>query len=202
MATDDPLPPKQRRFVEEYLVDLNATEAAKRAGYSAKTAYSIGHEILKKPEAAAEITRLMAERSQRTQVTADRVLKEIARLAFSDVRKLFRPDGALRPMSELDDDTAAALASVEVSEEFEGRGEERELSGFLKKVKVWDKNSALDKLCRHLNLYKDTVTVEGGDRPIRHEHDLSCLTEEELSTLEKLQAKLDAGRDPGRTRPA
>lgn len=76
--------PKQVLFVQEYLVDLNATQAAMRAGYSEKTAYSMGQENLKKPEIAAAIAAAQSERSKRTEVTADRVLQEYAALAFYD----------------------------------------------------------------------------------------------------------------------
>ena len=77
-----PLPAKRQRFVEEYLIDLNATQAAIRAGYSAKTAGSIGEEILKKPEIQEAIQAAMKARSERTEITADRVLKELGRIAF------------------------------------------------------------------------------------------------------------------------
>jgi phage terminase small subunit len=71
------LTPKQHRFVDEYLIDLNATQAAIRAGYSERTAYSIGDENLKKPEIASVIQAAMDERSQRTEITADYVLTSI-----------------------------------------------------------------------------------------------------------------------------
>lgn len=71
------LTPKQQRFVEEYLIDLNATQAAIRAGYSEKTAYAVGHENLKKPEIAKALSAARGERSQRTEITADYVLSTI-----------------------------------------------------------------------------------------------------------------------------
>lgn len=75
---------KQKRFCEEYLVDLNATQAALRAGYSQKTAYSIGDENLKKPEIREYLQELIDQRSERTGITADTVLKELERIALSD----------------------------------------------------------------------------------------------------------------------
>jgi phage terminase small subunit len=71
------LNPKQQRFVDEYLVDLNATQAAIRSGYSKKTAYSIGDELLKKPEVAARVQAAMDKRAERTEITADYVLTTI-----------------------------------------------------------------------------------------------------------------------------
>lgn len=75
---------KQKAFVQEYLVDLNATAAAKRAGYSEKTAYSVGNENLTKPEISKAIQKAMQERQERTQVTQDMVVQEISKVAFKD----------------------------------------------------------------------------------------------------------------------
>ena len=74
---------KQKRFVEEYLCDLNATQAAIRAGYSAKTAEVVGYENLRKPQIAAAIQEETNKRSTRTEITADRVLREISHMALS-----------------------------------------------------------------------------------------------------------------------
>ena len=79
------LTPRQRRFCEEYLVDLNASAAARRAGYSIDSAYSIGQENLKKPEIAAEIQRQMEARSKRTEITADQVVTELGKIAFANM---------------------------------------------------------------------------------------------------------------------
>ena len=82
------LSPKQERFVHEYLVDLNALQAAIRAGYSKDTAGAIGHENLKKPEIQAAIAKARQEQQERTQITADSVVKEVALIAFADAREL------------------------------------------------------------------------------------------------------------------
>ena len=76
---------KQKRFCEEYLIDLNATQAAIRAGYSKKTSDRIGNENLKKLEVQLYLKELMEQRSQRTEITADTVLKELAKIASADV---------------------------------------------------------------------------------------------------------------------
>jgi len=101
------LTPKQQRFVEEYLVDLNATQAAIRAGYSARTAEWIGPQLLGKTHVAEAVRAGRESLSKRTEITQERVLQEYARLAFMDPRKLFDGTGAPRPIHELDDDTAA-----------------------------------------------------------------------------------------------
>ncbi len=85
---------KQQRFVEEYLIDLNATQAAIRAGYSPKTAYSIENELLNKPEIRARIDITLAERSKRTGVNADRVIQELARIAFVNPTEVVNAEDA------------------------------------------------------------------------------------------------------------
>lgn len=148
------LAPMQSVFVQEYLIDLNATQAAIRAGYSAKTAEQQGYQLLQKPSVQAAIAARQKEREQRTAVAADRVLLEAARLALFDPRKLFNDDGSPKGIHELDDDTAAAVAGIEVVEQFEGSGKDRVFVGYLKKYRIADKNSALEKLFRHHGLYE------------------------------------------------
>lgn len=166
---------KQIRFVEEYIVDLNATQAAVRAGYSEKTAYSQGQRLLKNVEVQTAITQANEKRSERTQITADQVVHELARVGLGDVRKLFTADGQLRPPHELDQDTAAMVASIE----FSGA----EGSETVKKVRLWDKTSALDKLMKHLGAYApdkhDHMNSDGSlGRRSLHE-----LTDEQLAAI-------------------
>jgi phage terminase small subunit len=162
------LTPKQQRFVEEYLIDLNATQAATRAGYSAKTANEQGARLLANVSVRSAIEQAKAERSERTHITQDRVLQELARIAFFDLRKLYREDGSLKNPSEWDDDTAAALAGVEVVEtkgnaEFGGEEGARHVPEFVKKAKTFDKNSALTLVMRHLGMLKDKTEITGKD---------------------------------------
>lgn len=102
----DSLAPKQERFVAEYLVDLNATQAAIRAGYSAKTAYSAGQRLLKHVEIQKRVSAGKGKQLAKAEITAERVIAEIARLCLSDVRKLFNDDGSLKKPKDWDDDTA------------------------------------------------------------------------------------------------
>lgn len=88
MALND----RQKRFCEEYLIDRNATQAAIRAGYSEKTAHSIGNENLKKPEIEKYITELKEKQSKRTEITADKVLRELGMMAFSEVETITSKD--------------------------------------------------------------------------------------------------------------
>ena len=160
-ARVDGLLPKQARFVAEYLISGNATQAALAAGYSPKTAYKIGAENLKKPQIASllevkqsEIAARQDERLAAMELTQARVQREIARIAFFDPRKMFHADGRPKDVTELDDDTAACIVGLDVLEEWEGVGEDRVLVGHVKKYKIANKNAALDQASKILGLYE------------------------------------------------
>ena len=148
---------KQKIFVDEYLIDLNATQAAIRAGYSPDTAGSIGSENLKKPEIRARIERAMAERSKRTGINQDRIIMELAKIALLNPKGLVNFDEATIKEDATDEDVAA-VASVKVKRfpTKDGEGVERE-------VKMYDKTKALELLGRHLGMFKDKVEVSGLD---------------------------------------
>lgn len=145
------LTPKQERFVQEYLVDLNATAAAKRAGYNSKTAYSIGQENLKKPEIQSAIQEAKINLQKRTEITQDMVIRETAKLAFFDVRKMFDQNGKPLDISELDDDTAAALVGLDVQDIADPDGD---YVGYVKKYKMADKLKALELLGRRVGAFE------------------------------------------------
>ena len=149
---------KQQRFVAEYLVDLNSTQAAIRAKYSAKTADRIGPELLGKTCVAVAIQAAMQAREERTQITQDEVLRQYRNFSFSDVRKLFNPDGSLKNISELDDATAAAVTSVESVELTDKNGESL---GIVRKVKLVDKRAALADVAKHLGMLTDRIDISG-----------------------------------------
>jgi phage terminase small subunit len=151
------LKPMQLRFAAEYGIDLNATQAAIRAGYSARTAKSQGQRLLTNAHIAKAIADAQNARAARTEITADRVLKELARIAFFDIGKAFTPDGALKPLDEMDEDTRRALAGLEVV----SLTEDGEHIGTLKKVKIADKLAALEKIGRHLGMWNDKLTLKG-----------------------------------------
>jgi len=153
------LTPKQRIFVAEYMIDLNATQAAIRAGYSEDTARQIGTENLAKPAILELINKRMEERAKRTEVTADRIINETAKLAFFSAKKLFNEDGTPKQIHEIDDDTAAAISGIEVVTV----GNAEYGIGQITKYKVSDKNSALEKLYKHNGLYapvKQEISVK------------------------------------------
>src|SRR5947209_17763539 len=155
------LTPKQERFVAEYLVDLNATAAATRAGYSPKTARSIGEENLTKPDIQAAIQAGRTRQAGNAEVEAVDVLRELSLLAFSDLGQILDFTGEqvkLRPAHDIPETARRLLSSMKVKRYFEGHGEEaREVE--VTEFKHWDKLSALDKLARHLGLLKDRRAV-------------------------------------------
>lgn len=146
---------KQKRFVDEYLIDLNITQAAIRAGYSPKTAYSIGSENLKKPEIRACIEKAMAERSKRTGINQDRIIMELAKIGLLNPKDLVDFDEATVKEEAAEEDLAA-IASVRVKRfpTKDGEGIERE-------IKMHDKIKALELLGRHFGMFKDKVEVSG-----------------------------------------
>mgnify|MGYP000887682201 CR=1 FL=1 len=154
------LTPKQARFVEEYLVDLNATQAAIRAGYSKKTAGQVSFNLLKKTEIQTAISEAQALRSKRTEITQDRVLKELAKLGFGDIRAIFSEDGSLRHPNTMDDDAAARISSIEVVVRPVPGSQGQEVE-HVAKIKAWDKLGALTQIGRHLGMFKDKLETTG-----------------------------------------
>ena len=149
---------RQRLFVDHYLVHVNATQAAIGAGYSRKTADSQGQRLLKNVEVAEAIEAAMRARAERTEVNADRVVLELARIAFSDVTRIVQwgPKGVkLRPSAELSTGDRATIAKV--SETVGRAGGGRTVT-----VKLHDKLGALVALGKHVGLFRgpDTITLK------------------------------------------
>lgn len=133
----------RKLFVKEIIIDWNATKAAERAGFSKKTARSIGSELLTFPNIQEAIAKEIEKRSERTEITADMVLKQIARLGNYDIRKIYTDDGSLKPVQELDDETAAAIQGIDFNKKDK-----------TVKVKLSDKRAALELLGRHLGIFE------------------------------------------------
>ncbi len=147
------LTPKQQRFVEEYLVDLNAKQAAIRAGYSERSAEVEGSRLLRNAKVAAEVAAARARLSESVGITTERVLREYARLGFSDMRAYAKWDGGLVTLNASDaltDDDAAAV--LEVSQGQHGV-----------KLKLHDKKGALDSIAKHLGMFVEKHEHSGTD---------------------------------------
>lgn len=148
---------KQKRFVEEYLIDLNATQAAIRAGYkagSAQRASEIGSELLQKTPVAEAIQQAMAERSKRTGISQDRVIQELARIAFVNPQNVINPKDASVKADATEDDLACIQSvKVKTMDGAKGKSVERE-------VRLNDKMKALELLGKHLGMFKDKLEVD------------------------------------------
>ena len=141
---------KQRAFVFEYMCDLNATQAAIRAGYSKRTAQKIGSENLLKPLISAEIEKAIEERAERTKVTANQVIQELAKIAFANISDYVTWDDTgikLKKDVSITEEQKAAISEI-----VETRSGKITTS---RKFKLHDKQKALDSLGRHLGIFKE-----------------------------------------------
>ena len=163
---------KQKRFVEEYLVDLNATQAAIRAGYSEKNADKIGPELLGKTRVSEAVQKAMNERSVRTEITQDRVLRELAAIGFAkatDYAKVTESGVVeITPTSQLTDDQRRAVSGIK-----EGK--------YGVEVSSHDKIRALELLGKHLGMFDARATQNQGKENNLLDRLVSG-TEEEMST--------------------
>jgi len=170
------LTPKQEAFVQEYLVDLNATQAAIRAGYSKRTAYRTGADNLKKPQIATAIAKAKVERAKRVEITADRVLEELARIGFANVRDLFEWDeesATFISSRDLTEEQAAAVASVKAETTRYTRDDGTTETKIKLELKTHDKLGALREIGKHLGIAdKHTVDFQGGVLLVPAEGDL------------------------------
>lgn len=149
---------KQRRFVEEYLIDLNATQAAIRAGYqvsSTQRASEIGSELLHKTPVQKAIQQAMAERSKRTGISQDRVIEELAKIAFMNAADVINPeDASIIEGASREDLSCIQSVKVKQSDSDKGSSIERE-------IKLADKIRALELLGKHLGMFKDKLEITG-----------------------------------------
>lgn len=149
------LTPKQQLFVEEYLIDLNGKQAAIRAGYSPKTAEVQASQLLSKLKVRAAIDKALAERSKRTGVNADRVVRELARIAFANPTKIV--DTATAELIDDDEDETAAIQSIKVKRFTNKDGD----TSIEREIRFNDKTRSLELLGKHLGMFTDKVEVTG-----------------------------------------
>ena len=144
---------KQQRFVDEYLIDLNATQAAIRAGYSAKTACEQGARLLANVKVQGTIAEHMAERSKRTGVNQDRIVRELAKIAFVNLTDIVDEEGRIR--SNATDEDLSCLESIKYKESSSDTGDSVE-----REVKITSKLKALELLGKHVGMWNDKLNVE------------------------------------------
>ncbi|WP_270462544.1 terminase small subunit [Faecalibacillus intestinalis] len=144
---------KQKKFVEEYLIDLNATQSAIRAGYSPKTANEQGARLLANVSIQEAISKAMAERSRRTGINQDRIVQELARIAFVKITDVVDPDGEINTNASDDDLACIESYKVEDSDSVNGSSSKRE-------VKLASKIKALELLGKHVGMWNDKIQVD------------------------------------------
>lgn len=137
---------KQKQFCEEYLIDLNGSQAAIRAGYSKKTSCAIAEENLRKPAIKTYVQELKAKRSERTTVTADMVIAELAKIGFHNVQDFVNGGNNVLELKHIDSNKTAAVAGVKTKLKEDGSVETE--------IKFHDKVAALEKLGRHLGIFE------------------------------------------------
>lgn len=176
MESAKKLNPKQLKFSNEYLKGVSATQAAITAGYSKKTAKNIATRLLTFVHIQAYIEARKEKAVEKSEITIERIQQEYARIAFFDIRRIYNPDGTLIPIKDLDDDTAAAISSIEsIQELYRGK-----TTGTTKKVKGFDKIRALDGLGKIFGAFKADNEQSA---PVVNVLDVSHLTVEQLKEL-------------------
>lgn len=156
----------EKFFVAEYQKDWNGAQAVLRAGSKSKNPDVIADQLLGKPWVAEAIEKEVKKRLLKIGIHAEKVMTKMAHLAFADIRKIFGADGNLLSPEEWPDDIAAAVAGIDVVEEFEGKGEDRKRIGYTKKVRLWDPNPSLTTMAKYLSLIgngRHRVEDEGKD---------------------------------------
>lgn len=153
------LNPKQEKFVREYLKDLNATQAAIRAGYAPGSAMVTGSRLLSHAKVSQAIAEKQGKTLAKLDISVERILLERARLAFFDPAKLLDNTGRPLPFQDIDEDTRRAIAGIDVEDLYDGGGKDREKIGTVVKFKLADKNASLTALEKINGMYSS------GDEP-------------------------------------
>ena len=164
-SINKPLEPREKMFVGFYLESLKTNDAALKAGYSKHTAATTASLWVSdpkvKPHVYKAVQEAMKRREHRTEVTQDRVLLELARIGFASGKKIVDKKDSIKSLHDMDDDTAAAIASIEIEEIFAGSGAERRRVGHKKKVRFWNKNDALNTMAKHLGMLMEKMELTG-----------------------------------------
>jgi phage terminase small subunit len=166
---------KQQRFIVEYLIDLNAAQAAIRAGYAVKGAKDQAYQLMQRPEVVAAIKEAIEARNQRVQVDADYVLNRLTEIDQMDLLDILDDDMSIKPLSKWPKVWRQSLSGFDIAEMFEGVGKERDLVGLMKKIKWPDKVKNLELLGKHVNVnaFRENVNHSGSIN-------LTNMTDEEL----------------------
>jgi phage terminase small subunit len=165
MSGNQRMTPKQEAFVREYLIDLNASAAARRAGYAPHRADAMGHENLRKPEIAAAIAEAKAQRSERTKIDSDWVLRTLAEEKTADLADLYDEAGQIKPIKDWPMAfRRGVVVGVETVEEWQGAGEDRKPIQ-VRKIKLTDRTKHIELIGKHVNVqaFRDNIGLSDAD---------------------------------------
>ncbi|WP_273761548.1 terminase small subunit [Aeromonas hydrophila] len=153
---------KHERFCHEYVIDLNGTQAAIRAGYSAKTANRIANQLLSKLDIQSRIAELKSARNEELKIDANYVLRRLVEIDEMDVLDIMTDEMNVKPVSQWPPVWRRYLSGFDLAEMFEGRGDDREMTGILKKIKWPDKVKNLELLGKHVSVqaFKEQTATE------------------------------------------
>ena len=154
---------QQRRFVDEYMIDLNATQAAIRAKYGKKNAGTVGPRLVRKSHVAKEIQKRMDRRSKRTEIKADEIVEQLNEIRNLKIGALVDKNGALLPIKQWPDAVQRCVTSIDVQEEFTGSGKDRKSIGYTKKIRIESRIKSLELLARHLGMLNTKVELDVAD---------------------------------------
>lgn len=153
---------KQQAFVREYLIDLNATQAAIRAGYSKRRAREYSYQLMQRDDVGSAIAASMEARNKRTQINADYVLNRLTEIDQMDLLDILEDDMSIKTLSKWPKVWRQSLSGFDIAEMFEGVGKDRDLVGLMKKIKWPDKVKNLELLGKHVNVnaFRENVLVD------------------------------------------
>jgi phage terminase small subunit len=149
---------RQETFCLEYMKTGDITASYRKAGYKPLNDNSCSagaSQLLRNIKIKSRLSELQERTANRVEVSAARVINELGRIAFSDVRKVIGQDGTIVDTKDWDDDMAGAVAGIETEKLFEGKGKDKVFIGYTQKLKLWDKNTALTNLAKHFKLLSD-----------------------------------------------
>ncbi|EKT4486707.1 TPA: terminase small subunit [Shewanella algae] len=157
----------ERRFIAAYVELSSKKEAAVKAGSKSKEPAKVGYITYNRPHVREAIDWHINKSFEEAGVSSERIIRELAMVAFADMAPIFNEDGSLKPFKEWPQHCRRALSGLEVDELFEGQGEDREQIGFTKKFKQWNKVAALELLGKHKKMWTDKVEVAERPKVIR-----------------------------------
>lgn len=151
---------RMEKFCSEYVVDLNQTDACKRAGYSDHTAGTQACRLMKNPLIKKRIQELKLKAEKKSELSMEMVIAELGRIAFFDIRKCFDDNGNLKNIQDIDENTARALGGIDATEE---RGRKGFVPDVTKKLKAVDKKGALELLGKHFGGFTERLEINSGE---------------------------------------